>query len=140
MRRYLKHVRNQKGVTLVELLAVLVILAIIVAIAIPAVGNVINDTRDRAILADASVILAGAKLAYTNGDMEKNENVYEIDGEALKRYVDKDVQLTSNDKVTYDGSNTWKITYQRFKDIKNTEKFNIENNTLTEEQLNQLLD
>lgn len=36
-------VKNEKGLTLVELLAVIVILAIVAAIAIPAISNVIDN-------------------------------------------------------------------------------------------------
>lgn len=49
-----KRVRwNQKGLTLIELLAVIVILGIISAIAIVAIGKVISDTRDRAFVGNA---------------------------------------------------------------------------------------
>ncbi|MBZ9534690.1 prepilin-type N-terminal cleavage/methylation domain-containing protein [Cytobacillus oceanisediminis] len=44
---------NDKGLTLMELLAVLVILGIIAAIAIPSVLKVIGDMRDRAFIANA---------------------------------------------------------------------------------------
>lgn len=45
MRKWLK---NQKGLTLVELLAVIVILGVIAAIAVPAIGNVINNSKEKA--------------------------------------------------------------------------------------------
>ncbi|WP_445490122.1 type II secretion system protein [Niallia sp. 03133] len=44
---------NQKGLTLVELLAVIVILGIIAVIAVPSVLKVIHDMRDRAFIANA---------------------------------------------------------------------------------------
>ena len=37
-----KQLNNEKGLTLIELLAVIVILAIIAAIAVPAIGNIIR--------------------------------------------------------------------------------------------------
>ena len=62
-----KQLNNEKGLTLIELLAVIVILAIIAAIAVPAIGKVIANSQDKAILADASNILAGAKIAVVDG-------------------------------------------------------------------------
>ncbi|MGL5296319.1 MAG: type II secretion system protein, partial [Culicoidibacterales bacterium] len=43
--------KNQKGITLVELLAVMVIVGIIAAISIPAIGNLIENTRKDAYIA-----------------------------------------------------------------------------------------
>ena len=46
MKKFLqKRLKNEKGLTLVELLAVIVILGIIAAIAIPSIGNIIENTR-----------------------------------------------------------------------------------------------
>ncbi|MEH7236194.1 type II secretion system protein [Bacillus sp. JJ1562] len=57
-----KYVKNQKGLTLIELLAVIVILGIIAAIAVPAIGNVIEKSRNDAVHADATQVLNAAKL------------------------------------------------------------------------------
>lgn len=48
-----KALRNQKGLTLVELLAVIVILGIVAAIAVPAIGGVIERSKKNA---DAATI------------------------------------------------------------------------------------
>ena len=46
MKKFLqKRLKNEKGLTLVELLAVIVILGIIAAIAIPSIGNIVENTR-----------------------------------------------------------------------------------------------
>lgn len=68
MRQHLKQMKNEKGMTLVEVLAVLVILALIAAIAIPMIGNMISNSQQKSELNDALNIIAAAKLADTNGD------------------------------------------------------------------------
>lgn len=127
-----KRLNNEKGLTLIELLAVIVILAIIAAIAIPAIGNIINKSKDRAILAEASNILAGAKIAYTDGAC----NVGKCDATALKPFVDGiDLEGTT---VNFE-NNEWSITYPNLKKIK-LEEFNPENkDTINEKELNKLL-
>ena len=55
-------IKNNKGVTLVELLIVIVVMGIIAAFSIPAVGTIIENTQKDAILADALSVENGAKL------------------------------------------------------------------------------
>ena len=48
MKKFLqKRLNNEKGLTLVELLAVIVILGIIAAIAIPSIGNIIQNVEKK---------------------------------------------------------------------------------------------
>lgn len=54
--------KNNKGVTLVELLIVIVVMGIIAGFAIPAVGQIVENTQKDAILADALAIENAAKL------------------------------------------------------------------------------
>ncbi|WP_368974246.1 type II secretion system protein [Caldifermentibacillus hisashii] len=66
MRQHLKQMKNEKGMTLVELLAVLVIIGIIAAITIPLIGNVIENSRNKATVSEAVNIIEAAKLANAN--------------------------------------------------------------------------
>jgi len=56
--------KNEKGLTLVELLAVIVILGIIAAIAVPSIGGIIQSTKEKAVIADALNTLAAAELYF----------------------------------------------------------------------------
>ena len=72
-RFYNKFLKNQKGLTLVELLAVVVILGIISAIATVSIGNVIQRSREDAVHADAILILSAAELFVAQGgDISSN--------------------------------------------------------------------
>jgi len=57
-----KRLNNEKGLTLIELLAVIVILAIVAAIAIPAIGNIISDSRIKGMKADIANVINAANL------------------------------------------------------------------------------
>ncbi|WP_099362067.1 type II secretion system protein [Fredinandcohnia onubensis] len=88
-----KHLKNQKGLTLIELLAVIVILGIIAAIAVPAIGNVINNSRDNAALADAQQIIEGAKLYVASEGISSGTAT--ITSANLTDYVEKAGTFTS---------------------------------------------
>ncbi|WP_275944380.1 prepilin-type N-terminal cleavage/methylation domain-containing protein [Heyndrickxia coagulans] len=104
-----KLLKNQKGFTLIELLAVIVILAIIAAIAIPAIANVIKNSRFNAIKSDAIQVINAAKLYASDNDVKPGETIKQVD---LAKYVDdKDSKLNSYTvTVTTDGDG--KIVYQ----------------------------
>jgi len=70
--------KNQKGLTLVELLAVVVILGIVSSIATVSIGNVIQNSREDAVRADAIQILNAAELHVSQGGDDKD-----IDRETL---------------------------------------------------------
>lgn len=58
--------RNKKGLSLPELLAVVVIMGIIAAIAIPAVGTIIDNSKKDAHVANALRLIEAAELYEAN--------------------------------------------------------------------------
>ena len=124
----MKHIlKNEKGLTLIELLAVIVILAIVAAIAVPAIGNIIDNSRDKAILADASSVLSAAKLAALDGACEEttasNVKTITCEDSDLTNYVEA-VTLAADDQVVKVG-NVWTVTYAELANIKNINKFTV---------------
>lgn len=133
MTKFKKLFKNEKGLTLIELLAVIVILAIVAAIATPAIGNIIQNSRDKAILADASSMLSGAKLAIIdNACDDAVDNVTTCDGLELGSYVEG-IPLVVGDTVTKTytpattgdtptaATTTWAINYTKFAEIEGTQ-------------------
>ncbi|MEK4442651.1 prepilin-type N-terminal cleavage/methylation domain-containing protein [Niallia sp. FSL K6-0077] len=128
MRQLIKQrIKNEKGLTLIELLAVIVILGIIAAIAIPSIGAIIQKSKEDAVKSDAITVLNAAKnYVAANGIPDKV-----IESTALESYVsgaDLGVyEVSVNDKGTEfflttenpvkAGKRTMKFTKSTIKDI-----------------------
>ncbi|EMR05206.1 PilD-dependent protein pddA [Bhargavaea cecembensis DSE10] len=69
-----KKLKEEKGLTLIELLAVIVILGIIAAIAIPAIGNIMDNSRTGAIKSDAINIMSAADLYFAEVTNDSTPN------------------------------------------------------------------
>lgn len=100
--------KNEKGLTLIELLAVIVILGIIAAIAVPSIGSIIQKSKEDAVKGDAITVLNAAKVyvAANPQTFDSNGNA-SITSTALAPYVEN-VNLTTY-SVNYDGT-TYTIT------------------------------
>ena len=99
-----KRLKNEKGLTLIELLAVIVILAIIAAIAIPAIGNIIDNSRNKALKSDAANIINAAQMYYADGA----DGIFTISTDGTgsgSSYVQLgDTTVTTEITVTEDGA------------------------------------
>lgn len=144
MKKLLKNRLNQKGLTLIELLAVIVILAIIAAIAVPAIGGIINRSEDKALMADASNILSGAKLAVLAGDCVISDNATASTNatstctdENIDDYVEN-IDPAATYAVTKDEDGLWVVTYSGFDDLNQTIT-GLTDNTINETALNTAL-
>lgn len=109
MKKFLqKKLKNEKGMTLIELLAVIVILAIIAAIAIPAIGNIIENSRVGAVKSDYVNAIAAAELYALDNPTDDDVTMDDIRGTAAgsEIYLDDKGSITafayvpSTNKVT----------------------------------------
>lgn len=66
MKKVKQMLSNQKGLTLVELLAVIVILGIIAAIAVPSIGSIIDNSKEDAHEANAEMLISAARMGVAS--------------------------------------------------------------------------
>lgn len=98
-----KRLNNEKGLTLIELLAVIVILAIIAAIAIPAIGNIIENSRYNAVKADAINVLNAANMYFTD---EPDKGEVSVATLSKEKYLDAAGKIPEDATVTKGSPNT----------------------------------
>ena len=110
MKKMKQLLKNQKGLTLIELLAVIVILAIVAAIAVPSIGSIISKQEQKAVLADASMILSAAKLAAANGECGVAPS-YTCTEAVLLTYIESKDITAASDIAASQASGVWSITY-----------------------------
>ncbi|MBW8350208.1 prepilin-type N-terminal cleavage/methylation domain-containing protein [Bacillus sp. IITD106] len=87
-----KLLKNQRGLTLVELLAVVVILGIISAIAIPSIGGLINNSKKDAHIANAQTMVNAVKLMITADELtfdKDNKATVTLETLVKDNYLDK---------------------------------------------------
>ncbi|WP_214842641.1 prepilin-type N-terminal cleavage/methylation domain-containing protein [Exiguobacterium sp. s150] len=77
-----KQLKDERGLTLVELLVVVVILGIIAAIAVVAIGGIIENSKKDAMVADAKQMVSAAKLHTASHPEARALNFKEAEGQA----------------------------------------------------------
>ncbi|MED0671962.1 prepilin-type N-terminal cleavage/methylation domain-containing protein [Aneurinibacillus aneurinilyticus] len=106
--RMKKVLKEQRGLTLIELLAVVVILGIIAAIAIPAIGNIIEGQKEKAHKANAIMLLDAAKLYFLdNPDKATGDETVDLatlagTAQGAKKYLDA-VPINPETNAAYTG-------------------------------------
>lgn len=70
-----KQLKDERGLTLVELLVVVVILGIIAAIAVVAIGGIIENSKKDAMVADAKQMVSAAKIYSASNPLTKGDSV-----------------------------------------------------------------
>ncbi|MBU5265690.1 type II secretion system protein [Virgibacillus proomii] len=90
---------DQRGLTLVELLAVVVILAIVAAIAFIVISNVIENSKKDSHVANAQQIISAAKMHESTGG-NIGENGVTLDDLKKEGFIEKEILDPWNDKNT----------------------------------------
>jgi len=101
MRKFIRNkLKDQKGLTLIELLAVIVILAIIAAIAIPAIGNIINNSRVGAVKSDFINAIAASELYLLDNPNDTSVSLENLQGTADAATDSGEVYLDDSGSLT----------------------------------------
>ncbi|KAB2338996.1 prepilin-type N-terminal cleavage/methylation domain-containing protein [Cytobacillus depressus] len=105
-----KRLKDQRGLTLVELLAVVVILGIIAAIAVPSIGNIIENSKKDTHIANAQQLQNAAKLYFAETPTKTSATLEEL---KTAGFMD-DIVDPSDKTKTYEAGTT-KIDYSNKK-------------------------
>lgn len=118
MKNMMKRLKDQRGLTLVELLAVIVILGIISAIAIPSIGGIIQKSKEDALKADAIAVLNAAKMHISSTNLTPDTSggdTITMDDSILTSYVDSDYFPDDKDSATSSYRVVYTISTQSYK-------------------------
>ncbi len=114
-KRVFKPLRNQKGLTLIELLAIVVILGIIALIAVPSIGGIINNTKKNSHRANAQIIVDAARYKVITEGFAPDAaagTTQTVSYTTLLNngYLEKDIKDPQNPDIAYAGTTSVRIT------------------------------
>lgn len=98
---------NKKGFTLIELLAVIVILGVLMIVAVPAIGGVINNSRQNAMISSAKMYISTAQNLAAEDLVDGSSTLtlcYDVDNKDSSPFPDGTSTLTG--RVEY-ASKKW---------------------------------
>ena len=134
MKKYLqKKLNNEKGMTLIELLAVIVIIAIIAAIAIPAISGIIENSRVGAIKSDAQNVISAGELYFT--DAPTSVTSVTLDDLATNGFVEDVGSFDGAAATTVFVTRSTSTTPTSINGIGQTGNINIEFTTATRDEI-----
>lgn len=129
--------KNRKGFTLVELLAVIVIMAILLMVAIPSVNRILQDVRKRTFLNEAKTIYNEAINKYISESSQgfeiktissEDDSAIEMLGEKLKYCVILDDKGKVSKLAV--GNDRYYIMLDQVKDIESIKKGDVKSGKL----------
>ncbi|NMO96665.1 prepilin-type N-terminal cleavage/methylation domain-containing protein [Paenibacillus lemnae] len=124
--------QDEKGFTLIELLAVIVILGIIAIIAIPLIGNIIDNSKKDADVATARQLYDAARLyviGEKNGDFKHDDVKSGVELKDLQdeKYLETTVALPSTKEPLTDATVTFDVNGK-------LEKVELSTSTVTDKE------
>ncbi|WP_337873603.1 prepilin-type N-terminal cleavage/methylation domain-containing protein [Exiguobacterium sp.] len=101
-----KQLKDERGLTLVELLVVVVILGIIAAIAVVAIGGIIENSKEDALKSDAKQMISAAKL-YTASNDVPDDTILVFSGSTTEDSSEVDAKTYMQDTKDPYGSSSY---------------------------------